>query len=76
MIYTRYNSAPNHWRIIMKKQPKESPIKRRNVVALSPLMRKSHTHVVSRKAQRRTDKVKLNKGDGYYQVTGFAPASR
>lgn len=59
----------------MKMQPKESPIKRRNVVALSPLMRKSHAHVVSRKAQRRIDKMKLRNGDGYYQVAGFATAS-
>jgi hypothetical protein len=59
----------------MKKQPKESPIKRRNLVALNPLMRKSHGHVVSRKAQRRADKVKLRMGDGYYQVAGCAAAS-
>lgn len=56
----------------MKKQSKESPIKRRNIVSLSPLMRKAHAHVVSRKAQRRRDKMMLRKGDGDYQVAALA----
>jgi hypothetical protein len=57
---------------VMTKQRHPSPIKRRNLAALNPLMRKSHAHSVSRKAQRRRDKELLRKGEGNYQGSALA----
>lgn len=38
-----------------------NPLKRRNSVALNPLLKKSHVHSISKKAERAKDKQALKK---------------